>query len=84
MKLSKKRKNTVNNDRCILEYIAKEIEIGIREETIDFDRRPIQAECLNCTKETRCGFYMPFQRLNHPIRSDQILYRRKYNKDGRR
>ena len=77
---SSKRKNTINNDRCILEYISKEIELGIIAETIDFGRRPIQTECLNCTEETRCDFYMPFQRLNHPIKSRQILYRRKYRK----
>ena len=78
---SPKRENTANNDRCVLEYIANEIEIGIREETIDRGRRPIDIKCLSCTKETRCDFYLPFQRINHPIRSDQILYRRKYRKN---
>ena len=75
-----KRGNTVNDDKCTLGYIAKEIEIGIKEGTIIAGRRPIQTKCLSCDEETRCSFYMPFQRINHPIKSGQILYRRRYRK----
>lgn len=69
----------MNNKRCVLEYMAKEAEVGIERKKIESGKRPIQEECLSCTKETRCDYYIPLIRMQN-IAPKERLYRRKYNK----
>ncbi len=69
----------MNKEVCALEYLAKQIDIGIREGKIENEMRPIQAKCYCCAEEIRCQFYMPLKRLQH-IREGDILYRRNYRK----
>lgn len=66
-----------NKNICTLEYLAKQIEIGVKDNKINQGERPVSSKCYVCTTETRCNFYMPLIRIQNIKKGN--LYRRNYN-----
>ena len=69
----------MNKEICILEYLAKQIDSGIKEVKLEQDIRPVQARCYCCNEGMRCQFYIPLKRVQN-IRDGDKLYRRNYRK----